>query len=37
MQRDDSVERCGFLHLHKDNPARGMAQMPADEELYDLA
>ena len=37
MQRDDSVERCGFLHLHKDTLARVMAQMPADEELYDLA
>ena len=36
-QREDSTERCGFLHLHKDTLARVMAQMPADEELYDLA
>ena len=37
MQRDEDVERCGFLHLHKDTLARVMAQLPADEELYDLA
>lgn len=37
MERNDEVERCGFLHLHKDKVEQVMAQMPPDEQLYDLA
>ncbi len=35
--REQAVERCGYLCVHEDTVKQVIARLPNDEELYDLA
>ncbi len=37
MSENETIERCGFLCVHEQTVERVLAQMPGDEQLYDLA
>ncbi len=36
-ERDQGVERCGYLCVHEDTVAQVLSLLPDDEQLYDLA
>ena len=36
-ERENDIERCGFLCVHEDTVAQVLRDMPDDETLYDLA
>ena len=37
IERENDIERCGFLCVHEDTVNQVLREMPDDETLYDLA